>query len=415
MKISIVKKCINPSTPSYLSGQINRISKHTGILDDLYCTALMIELNYMKVCLLSYDLLQFDESLSKRIRNSVSDETGISTKYIFTLPSHTHAAPEILKDGLFGIKTESMITQGYLDFLVNSSIAAVNEADQKLFEVKVEYAEVEINGIYGNRNYKEKPSDKFIRFLIFKRLDKIVGIFLNLSCHPTILGTQNTFISADLFGVIRNGLEQRYHCPIFMSNGAEGDMSNRHYRQSSDQLELIRTGNGILNQIPEVLNSNSIQIDNLDIFTKKFRFNCFNDTDRIKEVIDQNSLKMKDNFDQDSLKLLNATNTVLNHRLSAQYKSELEIEYSMIHLGPIMLLAIPLELFSSLYLKLKEIINKPVMILGLTNTSHGYCVDEESFDKTYEGLTSLFVKGEGERFIDVLATEIRQLYHAEEI
>ena len=85
---------------------------------------------------------------------------------------------------------------------MDTSKALINEAEHRLLEVKLEYAEVEINGIYGNRNNKEKPSDKSIRFLLFKRLDKIVGIFANLSCHPTILGAQNTLISADLFGAI---------------------------------------------------------------------------------------------------------------------------------------------------------------------------------------------------------------------
>ena len=68
-----------------------------------------------------------------------------------------------------------------------------------------------------------------------------------------------------------------------------------------------------------------------------------------------------------------------------------------------------MELFSSLYLMLKESVNIPILLFGLTNTSIGYCVDSSSYDDTYEGLTSLFIKGEGERFIKHVIEEIGQI------
>jgi len=248
MKISIEKKCINPPVPTYLSGQINRVKKHTSILDDLFCTVLIIEQSDIKIVMLAYDLLQFDEYLSNRIRRSVSNRIGINPNHIFTIPSHTHAAPEVLSDGLFGVKTESSVADGYLDFLVDASIATVEVANQDLDEVTLEYSEIQIDGFYGNRNNKAFYADKKIRFIQFKNDNNTIGIFVNLSCHPTILGPSNTQISSDLFGFIRSKLEGLYHCPIFITNGAEGDVSNRHYRKTDDMNELIRTGNGIMDQ-----------------------------------------------------------------------------------------------------------------------------------------------------------------------
>lgn len=409
MKVSIVKKNIKPINPSYLSGQINRISKHTGILDDIYCSSMILELNETKLCLLSYDLLQFDDYLSHRIRNRVSKELGIDKKYIFTIPSHTHAAPEVLKEGLFGIKTESEVSEGYLEFIEATSLKAVKEANQNLQECYLEYAECNIEGYYGNRNDKDKPSDKEIRFLLFKKGQYVIGILVNLSCHPTILGVQNTLISSDLIGAIRKGLEDRYHCPVFMTNGAEGDMSNRHYRLSNDQIELIRTGDGILKQIPTNLLSNVVKIKSIEIYTKKFIFNCNIDVQRIQAAIDLNEARIINNHNIDSLKLLNATNTILYHRLNDKINPEFEIEYSIIDLKSLIILTVPMELFSSLFLLLKETINIPILVFGITNTSIGYCVDSSSYNDTYEGLTSLFVKGEGERFIEHVIEEISQL------
>jgi hypothetical protein len=409
MKVSIVKKIINPVNPSYLSGQINRVSKHTGILDDIYAYSMILEFDKTKLCLLSYDLLQFDDYLSLRIRNRISDELKIDKNNIFTIPSHTHAAPEALKDGLFGIKTESEVSEGYLELIETISLEGAIEANQSLENCYMEYAECSIGGFYGNRNDKDKPSDKQIRFLLFKNNMSCLGILVNLSCHPTILGVQNTLISADLVGAIRKGLEDRYHCPVFMTNGAEGDISNRHYRLSSDQLELKRTSVGILKQIPSELFTNRIDVPYIKVHTKEFVFNCHIDIQRIQAAIDLNEERLVNNKNIDSLKLLNATNTILYHRINDIVNPEYEIEYSIIDLESLIILTVPMELFSSLFLMLKESINIPILLLGLTNTSIGYCVDSSSYDDTYEGLTSLFIKGEGERFIQHVIEEIGQI------
>ena len=338
MKISIEKKCINPSVPSYLSGQINRVKKHTGILDDLYCTTLIIEQHKIKIVLLAYDLLQFDEYLSNRIRLSVSHKIGIPMSHIFTIPSHTHAAPEILSDGLFGVKTESSVTEGYLDFLVDISVESANCANQNLKEVTLEYSEIDIDGYYGNRNNRNAYADKKIRFILFKQLNHVIGVFVNLSCHPTILGPSNTQISSDLFGFIRSKLEEVYHCPIIITNGAEGDASNRHYRKSDDLSELIRTGEGIINQIPFPFNTKSIDIIDLNVYHKQFEFNCKIDTIRLNDAITRNSQLILNSTDVDQLKILNATNTVLNHQLNQKNQTNCMIQYLIIDFGDIFLL-----------------------------------------------------------------------------
>lgn len=408
MKISIKKMCINPTIPSYLSGQINRVKKHTGILDDLFCTSMIIEHNQSKVCFMAYDLLQFDKVLSDRIRSNVSSKINVDSSFVFTIPSHTHAAPEVLSDGLFGVKTESSVTEGYLDYLVDISTKTAVLANQSLMDVTLSYSEIEIEGYYGNRNNKDAFADKKIRFIQFRHKNELVGIFVNLSCHPTILGPNNTEVSSDLFGFIRSKLEELYHCPIFMTNGAEGDVSNRHYRISNDINELIRTGNGIMNQVPFPLISKPISIKDLNVYHKQFVFNCTIDSIRLNEAISRNNQLILNTSDPDQLKILNATNTILKHQILQKDLTHCDIEYTLIDLGSILLVTLPLELFSSLYkMIISELDN--IIIIGLTNTSIGYCVDEISYDNTYEGLTSTLIKGEGERFIRHLVQEIKQI------
>jgi len=128
----------------------------------------------------------------------------------------------------------------------------------------------------------------------------------------------------------------------------------------------------------------------------------------LNEAILRNNQLILDTSDLDQLKILNATNTILYHQLNQNNQKKCRIEYSLIDFGDIMFITLPFEMFSSLYRMLISEI-KDCVVIGLTNTSIGYCVDEVSYDNTYEGLTSPLIKGEGERFIKHLIDEIKQI------
>ena len=42
---------------------------------------------------------------------------------------------------------------------------------------------------------------------------------LNLACHPTILGAQNLYITADFFGVLRRSVQGATGMPVMIFNG----------------------------------------------------------------------------------------------------------------------------------------------------------------------------------------------------
>ena len=68
-----------------------------------------------------------------------------------------------------------------------------------------------IKDVYGNRNYKDKPSDKEINMILFCSDNHVAAGIFQFTCHPTVLGIHNMKISSDLMGNIGKSLDDKYN------------------------------------------------------------------------------------------------------------------------------------------------------------------------------------------------------------
>lgn len=408
MRFAIKHINITPNEPSYLSGQINRIVKHTDVLDPLYATIIVLEQKDQTFALLGFDLLMLDESLVDELRSAISLLTKIPYEHIFTIPSHTHAGPEVLEEGLFDIKLQDVLP-GYRESLIDRVKQISIEALDELQDVNCYFTKVELKDLFTNRNDPNKPIDRYLRLIAFKNSSgEILGSFANLACHPTILGPENTSISSDFFGIVRDLIQEHYHFPILISNGAEGDISNRHTRISSDIHEMKRGREKLAAQFPLILDWMPVD-DDLSFVQKNFTFKTFLQKERMQAMIDHNDQLLQDESNLDKIKLLNASNTVLKAYLSRPTEGQLSIEYNILRLGNLILCFLPMELFSSHYLDLKAKLKHELIIIGLSNVSIGYLVDKEAHGETYEGMTSPLPWSEIERFLNQLKVDLAQL------
>ena len=408
MRFAIKHINITPTEPSYLSGQINRIVKHTNVLDPLYATIIVLEQKDQTFALLGFDLLMLDESLVDELRSAISLHTKIPYEHIFAMPSHTHAGPEVLEEGLFGIKLQDVLP-GYRDSLVEKVKQISIEALSELQDVHCYFTKVELKDLFTNRNDPNKPIDRYLRLIAFKNeVGEIIGSFANLACHPTILGPENTTISSDFFGILRDVIQEQYHFPILISNGAEGDISNRHTRISSDIHEMKRVREKLVAQLPLSLDWVPVE-DVLEFFKNKFTFKTFLQKKRMQAMIDHNDHLLQAELNVDKIKLLNASNTVLKAYLSRPTEGQISIEYNILRLGGLILCFLPMELFSSHYLDLKAKLKHELIMIGLSNISIGYLVDKDAYEETYEGMTSPLPWSEIERFLNQLSVDLTHL------
>lgn len=407
MRVGIGRAKITPEDSVYLCGHAIRTDKSSGILDDLFCTALVLESQNESICLLNYDLIMIDEYLSNRIRKAISELINTPTKNVFTIVTHTHSGPEIDDNSVFGLG-KNRVQPGYRDRIFNESISSVKLAMESLGKTTLSFKKINIDSFYGNRNNIEYPSDKSFNVINFIDSDnRLLCGLINLSCHPTVLGPQNHLISADLFGAIRKRFENKFKVPFVITNGAQGDVSNRQYRLGNDSDELERVATGIYEQTKNISNFKEIKVDSIKVREHIFKFESELDHERYRKEIEETMVKLEDKYlPFDQRKVLSSGIAVLQEKLKIKEKKQIEFVTYVIELGDLRIVTIPGELFSKFALEIKSKIKNEILIFGLTNYSNGYLIEENEYGKNYESMTTMIPKGTIEKYIEDLITYI---------
>lgn len=87
-------------------------------------------------------------------------------------------------------------------------------------EAQATLDQVTINGFYNNRNRPGEEYNDRCEILTLRTADGLPLVqLLNLACHPTILGAQNLYITADFFGVLRRSVQGVTGMPVMIFNG----------------------------------------------------------------------------------------------------------------------------------------------------------------------------------------------------
>lgn len=404
MIVGIGRTDITPKESVYLCGHAIRTEKSEGILDPLYCTSMILKQNDVSVCFINYDLIMLDSDMSMQIRSMIAERLCCPISHVFTIVTHTHAGPELDENSVFGLG-KNRVQVGYRDIILNETLKSFELAESNLESVTMRFGKVDIDGYYGNRNNKEYQSDKSFNIIEFLSDKKCIGGIINLSCHPTVLGPQNLKVSADLFGAIRNGIEEINGVKYLMTNGAQGDVSNRQYREGNDEVELDRVSKGILSQVIEKIELSEVFVDSIDVKEFKFAFESELDHDRYKKEIEETKITLlRNDLPFDQRKVLSSGIAVLNEKLKMTERKLITLDTYIVSIGGITIFTIPGELFSKFGIQIKKRIGSKALIFGLTNYSNGYLIDLNEYGKNYESMTTLIPKGTIEKYIDELVS-----------
>lgn len=411
MKAQITKVEITPNEPCYLCGHAIRLDLSQGVMDPLYVSALIIQDEDKKNIFLSYDLILIDEELSMKIKAVVAKEVLCNEDNVIVSFIHTHAAPETGEKSVFN-DPEKGARVGYRDFLVESARKAVSLANQNLEVVEIFYASTIIDGYYSNRNDKNRPCDKSANIFKLLRSDQsILGVMVNMTCHPTVLGPQNYLISADLFGAIRSALSDIYHCDVLMMQGAAGDMGNRQYRQGNDQKELFRMRDGIVPQlIDSNISYNKIETNRIEWFKYDYQKQYKIDLDELKLRLKKNEEELSVESDENQIKLLSSGITMLKQVIQEGSNITLSLKGNIIRIDKIIIVCVPCELFNQLGAKIKNcFLDYHVIIWGYCDYSVGYLVEADEYGKSYESIATNIKKGIPEDYTEYLVEEIQKI------
>ncbi|MEM9622317.1 MAG: hypothetical protein AAF993_11740, partial [Pseudomonadota bacterium] len=185
---------VTPAPGAFLAGyQRNRLS--TGHLDNLWLKALVVSDGDMLLVLLTLDnigltrpdILQIETALLQKHPNA---------KLVFS-STHTHAGPDVV--GIWGAHWwDSGRDEAYLQLLVDQAVGLVDQTVQRLTPATSRIASADLPLDWVKNLSEPELLDPRLSVLQFVDEREVpLATLVNYACHPTVLGPDNTLVSAD--------------------------------------------------------------------------------------------------------------------------------------------------------------------------------------------------------------------------
>lgn len=386
-----------PDHPCYLSA-FARKQPSTSVLDHLRVSAIASEWNNTPLILIVIDSLMVAEDFANEVRARVAARTGVPAENISVSAIHTHSAPVYFAHAFEDTPVEAELT----DQLCQQAVDTAASAWETRRPATCTLERMEVEGLYGNRNVPEGPSDKSCSVLTFTdAAGTVAGKVLNISTHPTILGSKNLAISADLIGQLRIRLEQAWGCPVVCTNGTCGDVSTRFYRQGEGVDELMRTADELSRQIVEKLRPVELVGDEMTTGTLRMpvTFDATTDPDCLQMVAAATA-------DPENPRSGWVLRRIERKRAMSPVHLTLVSHYAV--LGNLILITLPGDICSALGLRLKAAFPEHAVInIGYANAYCNYLVPNEDYGKYFETMNARTARGQADRFIERIIGTIK--------
>jgi hypothetical protein len=172
------------------------------------------------------------------LRATICRDADVAPEQLVVTFSHTHAA------GLMGLERGDLpggeLIKPYLERLAGQMAALVREARRSTRPVTITYGMGRC-ALAAHRDFWDAATKQFVcglnphgptddSVLVARLTDddgKLVATMVNYACHPTTLAWQNTLISPDYPGAMRELVEKATSALCVFLQGASGDLGPR--------------------------------------------------------------------------------------------------------------------------------------------------------------------------------------------
>ena len=209
----------------------------TGVHRPLMATALWLESleGTGKQAVLGLDHCLLDRAEFEQIREHVGRAVGISVHRVHVSMSHTHGSAWMSR-------SRSHLPGGdfigpYLDAMTMTCARIVAEAMNVACPATIVYGTARCS-LATHRDYLDAATNQIVcgydpdgraddTVLVGKAISddgRTLGTVVNYACHPTTLAWENTLISPDYIGAMREVVEAHTNSPCLFLQGASGDL-----------------------------------------------------------------------------------------------------------------------------------------------------------------------------------------------
>jgi len=219
-----------------------------GFHDPLMAACMYLADSGKEVAMVTLDILFFSKKHVKEVRRRVLERCGIAPENVMISCSHTHSGPWASgRLDIEGIESGVPQPMEYIEELIEKITGIVCEAKANAFDASFTAGTTVCgaeSGIGGNRRMPGGPHDPLVSVMAVKdEDDKVRGIFVNYTLHPTFIHEWSNVCTADYPGYLRLQLEELESSAVVgFSQGCSGNQSSRYYRQGESYDEAERVG-----------------------------------------------------------------------------------------------------------------------------------------------------------------------------
>jgi hypothetical protein len=378
---------ITPDHQVDLNGYILRFGRSEGVHDPLTANFLYIESEGKKMLLVSLDILTISHETSDKLRDQVSGLFGIEREAILFAAIHTHAA--VGSPYLRNVGKESPEWLCYFEQqIIEGTKKAIENAAESSFYAYEAYSHAGIN-----RRKNTRGIDPNTPFIIVKSNNKITAAIINYNCHAVCLTENNQQVSADYVYYMRECLYEQLgvQFPVIFFNGGSGDVDPVK-RGSFSEAKFV--GRSLAEEI--LLNYkvyDGVKLGPVLSYKEAPLVIPYNWKPSVKEA-EANLAEYTQRFEnaktKEDIKIAGAfllwAKDVLDKTESGTLPEKLNLNISSFMIGKALFIAVPLEIFSSISLKLRKYFAEFYpFIVSYGNGYSGYLSDKAAhFEGGYE-------------------------------
>ena len=248
LKAGVSRIDITPPQGLELAGYPHYPRYNEGAHDPLMAACMYLANNGKEVAMVTLDLLFFSKKHTTEVRRRVEAECGIAGNSIMISCSHTHSAPWASgRLDIESLEAGKEQPKEYVEELISKIVSIIKEAKGNAFDASFG-ANVSLcgaeSGVGGNRRMPGGPHDPLVSVMAVKdSSDKIRGVFVNYTLHPTFIHEWSNVCTADYPCYLRMELEETVPGVVVgFAQGASGNQSSRYYRQGESYDEAERVG-----------------------------------------------------------------------------------------------------------------------------------------------------------------------------
>ena len=115
LSVGFSRGCITPKDNVSIYNLDGQSRNSKDILDDLYVNTIVLESDERLLLFISLDIIWVDYKFTKRIKDRLYSEIGISDSNILICATHSHSTPQIA----YHVNNEARPDKSYIDLIIN--------------------------------------------------------------------------------------------------------------------------------------------------------------------------------------------------------------------------------------------------------------------------------------------------------